>query len=234
MSPPLAALRTASDPASRRASTSHQPRLRAPSWGGNRGRRAAIARLAVPWRPVVAFSAGGLLLLAVTSVWVTSPIAGLTLPLSVPALAGAAAYLLDEPAAEVVAAAPIPMRAQSGSRLMVAEAILALGALGLGVVALRSGTSSRLGIIVQLAGCILVAVAASAVLRRRAPEPGDVVSSAVVASVLALMLARPFDRWLDLFPSEPGQRWAGSLTVWAVVATICVATAFHSTRDALD
>lgn len=209
-------------------------RHRGPTRGrGDRAGR-AIARLGIPWRPVVSFTIGGLLLMAVASVWVTSPIGGITVPLSITALAGAAAYLLDEPAAEVVAAAPISARTQSGSRLAVAVAILGLGAVGLGVLALRSGTSARLGIVVQLAGCILVAVAASAILRRRAPEPGEVVSGGLVASVLTLMLARPFDRWVDLFPTEPGQRWAGSLTVWAVVATACVATAVHATRDPLD
>ena len=210
-------------------------RHHAPPRGWRRGRgRSAVAGLGVPWRPVMTFTVGGLLLVAVAAVWVTSPIAGIALQVSIPALAGAAAYLLDEPAAEAVAASPIPLRTRSGSRLVVAVAILGLGAFALGVLALRSGTSARLGIVVQLAGCILVAVAASATLRRRTPEPGDAVSGGLVAFVLVLVLAQPFDRWIDLFPTEAGQRWAGSLTVWGVVAAVSVAAATYATRDPLD
>lgn len=207
---------------------------RAPRWNRVGGGRPAAARLGVPWRPVITFTVGGLLLVAVASIWVTSPIAGIALQVSIPSLASAAAYLLDEPAAEAVDATPMPMRARSGSRLVVAVAILALGALALGGLALRTGTSTRLGVVVQLAGCMLLAVAASAILRRRTPEPGDAVSGGLVAFVLAIVLARPFDRWVELFPTEPGQRWAGSLTVWAVVASLSVAAVIHAIRDPLD
>jgi hypothetical protein len=85
----------------------------------------------------------------------------------VPLLAAAAAYVLDEAADEAVAAAPTSLRARSVTRLVVAAVIVGLGALGLGVVALRSGSGAKAGITVQLVGLALVAVAASAAARRR-------------------------------------------------------------------
>lgn len=195
---------------------------------------ARSAAMGIPWRPVTSLTATALILLVVAATWVASPIAGVALTASVPLLAAATAYLLDEAASEAVAATPTTLRARSAGRLVFAVVVWALGALGLVALAMRSGTAARVGVIAQVTGCILLAVAASAALRRRTAEPGEAVAAALVGAVLCLAVANPLARWVDLFPTEPGQRWGGSLAVWSVIAVACVVTTVRATRDPLD
>ena len=190
--------------------------------------------MGIPWQPVTSFAGAGLVLLVVASIWVTSPIAGVALQISVPALAAGTACLLDEAATEAVAATPTSLRARSAARLVFAGAIWGAGVLGLVALALRSGVSARLGVVAQLTGCILVAVAVASALRRRTAEPGEAVGATLVGVVLSLSIINPLARWVDLFPTDPGQRWAGSLTLWAVVGLMSVATAVRATRDPLE
>ena len=110
----------------------------------------------------------------------------------------------------------------------------AIGAVGIAALALRSDTSARLGIMLWLTGCALVAVAASATLRRRLAEPGDVVAGGLMALVLALAIGHPLDRWVDLFPTDAGQRWGGSLVVWCAIAAVAIVATLAATRDPLD
>ena len=196
-----------------------------------RGVRAAAG---IPWRPVAGLTAAGTGLLAVAAIWVTSPISGTALTVGVPVLAAATAYLLDEAATEAVAATPTSLRARSGSRLASAVAVLAIGAVGIAALALRSDTSARLGIMLWLTGCALVAVSASAVLRRRVAEPGEAVAGGVIGLVLVLAIVHPLDRWVDLLPTEAGQRWGGSLLVWGAVAMVAVMVLVAATRDPMD
>ena len=65
-------------------------------------------------------------------------------------------------------------------------------------------------------------------------EPGEAVAGGLVAAVLALALAHPLDRWVDLFPTQPGQRWGGSLLVWSAIALTGLVVTVVSTRDPLD
>lgn len=176
----------------------------------------------------------GVGLLLVGAIWSGSPVAGTAVTVGVPLLAAAAAYVLDEAASEAVAAVPTSLRARSMTRLVVAAAIVGVGALALGVGALRSGSSAKAGITVQLVGLTLVAVAASAAARRRVGEPGEAVGGALLALVLALALTHPFDRWVALFPSEPDLRWGVSLALWAAVAVASLTALWVATRDPLD
>jgi hypothetical protein len=177
---------------------------------------------------------GGVGLLLVGSVWIGGSVAGTAVAVGVPLLAAATAYVLDEAASEAVAAVPTPLRARSVARLVVAAAIVGLGALALGILAQRSESGAKAGITAQLVGLALVAVAASAAMRRRVAEPGEAVGGALLAVVLALALSRPLDRWVDLFPSEPDQRWDASLVLWAAVSVASLAGLWVATRDPLD
>ena len=188
----------------------------------------------VPWRTVVSLAAAGAALLVVASIWVTAPVADLALRLGIVALAASAAHVLDEAAAEAVDATPTSLRVRTATRSCCATVMLAIGMLGLGMVALRSDSSARLGVSVQLVGCLLVALAVAALLRRRLTEPGEVVAGTVAAGILMLSLARPFDRWVEVFPSEAGDRWAGSVAVWSLVALACGVGLARATRDPYD
>jgi MYXO-CTERM domain-containing protein len=188
----------------------------------------------VPWRPVAVLTASGVGLLMVSSLWVGSSLAGTAVTVGVPLLGCAAAYVLDEAASEAVGAVPTSLRARSVARLVVAAVIVGLGALALEAVAWRSGDGAKAGITVQLAGLALVAVAASAALRRRVAEPGEVVGGGLLAAVLALAIAHPLDRWVEVFPSEAGQRWAASVVVWGAIGAASLLGLWVATRDPLD
>lgn len=187
----------------------------------------------VPWRPVASLTGSGLLLLAVAATWSTSVLARIALPVGLAALAAATAYLLDEAAAEAVAATPTSLRTRSLARLRLAAVVLVLGVLGIVAVAVRTESTARLGVMAQLAGCIAAAVAVSAALRLRVAEPGDVVGASVLAVVVTLAFVRPLDRWVDLFPTDAGARWPGSFVAWGLVTVAAIATVTRATRDPL-
>jgi hypothetical protein len=187
----------------------------------------------IPWRPVAALTSVGLLLLGVAATWTTSAVAGTALVVGVAALAAATAYVLDEAAAEAVGAAPISLRRRSRARLLVAGAVLVAGSMGVAALAVRSGLSARFAVMVWLTGCVLVAVAAAAALRRHVPEPGDAVGGALLTVVIALAVVNPLSRWVDVFPSEPDARWASSFVLWGGVGAICLAVLTRATRDPL-
>lgn len=189
---------------------------------------------ALPWRPVLSLTGAGLALLAVSAAWPTGAVSRLALILGVGALAAGTAYLLDEAADEAVSAVPISLRSRAGTGLLCAAAVFAAGLGGLAVVAQRSEMGARIGITVPLAGCILVALAASAALRRHLAEPGELVAGALLALVALLVLTRALDRWVELFPGEATARWPGSLAVWGCAALVSIATITRATRDPWD
>ncbi len=189
---------------------------------------------ALPWRAVASLTGAGLLLLAVTAAWPASAVSGLSLVVAIGALAAAAAYLLDEAAAEAVATTPMCLRTRSSARLAWAAAVFGTGLVGLGAVAQRSDSGARLGLAVPLAGCILLAVACSATLRRRVAEPGELVGATLLALVVALAVARPFGRWVDLFPADAAGRWGGAISLWTGTGVVSIVAIAHALRDPLD
>ncbi|WP_256792954.1 hypothetical protein [Terrabacter sp. Ter38] len=188
----------------------------------------------IPWRPVAALTVAGLLLVGVAATWTTSAVAGTTLVVGVAVLAAATAYVLDEAAAEAVGGTPTSLRQRSGARLLVAGGVLVVGTLGVGVLTVRSGVSARFGVMLWLTGCVLVAVASAATLRRHFAEPGDAVGGALLTVVIALAVVNPLSRWVDVFPSEPDARWASSFVLWGGVGALCLAVLTRATRDPLD
>ncbi|KRF42526.1 hypothetical protein ASH01_17030 [Terrabacter sp. Soil811] len=188
----------------------------------------------IPWRPVAALTSVGLLLLGVAATWTTSAVAGTALVVGVAALAAATAYVLDEAATEAVAATPTSLGRRTRARLLVVGAVLVVGSIGVAALAVRSGLSARLGVMVWLTGCVFVAVAAAAALRRHVPEPGDAVGGALLTVVIALAVVNPLSRWVDVFPSEPDARWASSFVLWGGVGAVCLAVLTRASRDPLD
>ena len=188
----------------------------------------------MPWRPVGSLASAGLLLLVVATIWVTSPTSGNALKWSLAAFGAAVAYLFDESATEAVAATPTNLRARSLARLYCAAVLLVLGLAGVAVLLLRSGGFGRAGFSAQLIGCLLATLAAAASMRRRFGEPGEIVAGVAVGLVIMFAFLNPFARWFDLFPTEAGQRWGGSVAIWAAVTLVSVAVLARATRDPLD
>ncbi|MGO4597512.1 hypothetical protein [Terrabacter sp. 2RAF25] len=189
---------------------------------------------AVPWRPVAGLAATGLALLLAATVWAAAPIADLATRVGLVALAASAAHVLDEAAAEAVAATPTSLRTRTMTRSACAAVALTLGVSGLGAVALASDGPDRPAVAVQLAGSGLVALALAALLRRRLHEPGDLAAAGVTTAVLVLSLAGPLDRWVVLFPTRVGEGWAASVAAWSLIALACAVVLVQATRDPFD
>lgn len=198
-----------------------------------------ILLTALPWRPVATASIAALCLLSLVAIWPESGFADVGIKLALVCLAAAAAFVLDEPAAAAVDSAPRTLRARTAMRLVGMALPATIGAGGLLVIAARLGSRSAGqlpygGLLLQMAGCLLLGVATAAFARRFIPDPGDLVSSVVAGGLTALVIYNPFRRWVDIFPLSPGDRWSRAVVLWTIVCLLCVVTLTRATRDPLD
>jgi hypothetical protein len=168
----------------------------------------------VDWRAVLGASALGATVLLLC---VALPVDGLPLTyvrLALIALVGAAAFVLDEPAAAVVDAVPVSRRHRTAVRGVAGLVPLAVWTAGvLGLAARHPGTPLR-GLLVEGAGALAVALAGAAVLRRTGSrEPGEVTATVLGAGLLAFLLFDPPPHSVPVFPLQNG--WAASTLLWA-------------------
>jgi hypothetical protein len=189
-----------------------------PGWRGlGRGRLAAL-------------TGTGLTLLLLAARWPESPLVPAGVLAAFAALAGAAAHLLDEPAAEVVRATPFPAVRRYGQRLLAGLAPLAAGLLGLAVLVGRRPSLSWAGSALVLAGLLLATVGVCAAALGHSPAPGERVAEAVAPLVLAMGLLGPTARWVDVFPVADAARWGRTLTLWAAMALLGAVALLRTVR----
>lgn len=203
-----------------------------------------ILLAALPWRPVATASTAAVCLLSIVAVWPESGFAAVGIKLALVCLAAAACFVLDEPATAAVDSAPRTLRARTVIRLVGVALPATIGAAGFVAIAARldsspyrQGPFSELpvgGLLLQLAGCLLLGVATAAFARRFIPEPGDLVSGVVAGGLTTLVIYNPFSRWVDIFPLSPEDRWSRSVVMWTVVCLLCLVTLARATRDPLD
>jgi len=189
---------------------------------------------ALPWRPVATASLAALGLLSLVAIWPESGFASAGIRLALVCVAAAAAFVVDEPAAAAVDSAPRTLRARTMVRLTGIVLPASVGAGGLLVVERRLDSTPYGGLLLQLAGCLLLGLATAAFTRRFIPVPGDLVSGAVAGTLTTLVIYNPFARWVDVFPLSPQDRWSGAVVLWSIVCLLCLATLARATRDPLD
>lgn len=172
---------------------------------------------AVDWRAVLGASAVGATILVLCAAWPTSGLPLTYARLALIALAGAAAFVLDEPAASAVAAVPVTRGRRTAARSVAVGIPLGVWATGVGALALRHlGTPVR-GLLVEGLGVLVLALAGAATSRLAGrDEPGELVASILGAILLAVLLFDPPPHSVPLFPVEAG--WAASTLLWAGVA----------------
>lgn len=198
-----------------------------------------IPLTALPWRPLATASIAALCFLSIVAVWPESGFAAVGIKLALVCLAAAACFVLDEPAAAAVDSAPTTLRTRTAIRLVGVAVPASVGAGSLLVINMRLATTSsaRLpydGLLLQLAGCLLIGVASAAFTRRFITEPGDLVSGVVAVVLTTLVVYNPFARWVDVFPLSPQDRWSRAVAMWTIVCLLCLATLARATRDPLD
>lgn len=167
---------------------------------------------AAPWRGLLGLTATGAALGALGLALGNG--AGLTVvQLALVVLGSAAACALDEPAAAVVAACPLPRTQWVLSRGGAAAPALAVG--GALVTAWWARTAVDGVLLLEGAGPWVAGFALAVLARRRLDEPAEVVAPPLVLTLVGVLLWNPLHRWVDLFPSGPGLRTAAGW--WCVV-----------------
>jgi hypothetical protein len=147
---------------------------------------------AVPWLPVGGGIALGVATLS-ADIWLVPDGPGsVLLWFALAGFVSAAAFVLDEPAAAAVDAAPVARPTRTGRRLLVGL-VPAVSWLGGTAVAVRTEPAlSWLALTVTGGGFLVMTVTAAAVLRRLGYDsPGEVVGAAAGAAVVLALVVSP-------------------------------------------
>jgi hypothetical protein len=150
--------------------------------------------------------------------------------LALVALAAAAAFVIDEPAAGAVDAVPNTRRRRTTARTTAVALPFAVWVLGVLVLEQRSALTPAGALLVEGAGALAVAVAAAAILRLvgRA-EPGEIVASVLGAAMLGVIIFNPQPHSVPIFPIDDG--WAASTTLWTCLAVAATILVIAASRD---
>lgn len=142
-------------------------------------------------------------------------------PIAFTLLAAAAAFVVDEPASQVVDVTPTGPVRRAGIRALALLAPLAAGAVLMLAGALRGLALPWAATGLALAGNVALGFAVACVARTRIGEPGAPASAAVVLILMAPSLLPPVARRVSTFPAPNGG--PSSNTVWWTVLAVCVA-----------
>lgn len=195
--------------------------------------RAALARRTpgrLPWPPLLsAMAAAG----AVVGLSVATGGGGAELAVQVAglALAAAAGYLLDDPAAAVTQTVPRPLWRRRSATVVPGLAVLsATWILLLTLLEWRNGEVSAVPQTIQTAVTALLALTAAALLARRGEsEPGDVVAPATVLAGVGALLLEPL-LGVRIFLSADEES-GGRLGCWIGVAIGAGLVLLAASRD---
>jgi len=155
--------------------------------------------------------------------------AALLLPIAFTLLAAAAAFALDEPAAQVVDVTPTgPVRRTAVRGL----ALLAPAGAGLVLIlagALRGLDLSWPAVVLALGGNVVLGFAAAAVGRTRSAEPGAAASAGVVLILVLPLLLPAVASRVRTFPVADGA--SSSNLLWWIALGLCVIALVVSVPD---
>jgi hypothetical protein len=143
-------------------------------------------------------------------------------PIAFTLLAAAAAFVLDEPASQVVDVTPTGPVRRTAIRSLALLAPLAAGAVLMLAGALRGLALPWTATGLALAGNVVLGLAVACLARTRSGEPGAPASGTVVLILLAPSLLPAVARRVSTFPA-PGGDGLSSNTVWCTVLAVCVA-----------
>jgi hypothetical protein len=143
------------------------------------------------------------------------------LPIAFALLAAAAAFLLDEPASEVVDVTPTRPAHRTAVRALALLVPLAVGSGLVLAFALGQTRPSWAALTLTLAGNVLLGFAIACVARRRTGEPGPLAAAAVVA-VLVVPGLLPVSRCVHTFPAAtPDRHGLPATACWWIIGAVC-------------
>jgi hypothetical protein len=143
-------------------------------------------------------------------------------PIAFTLLAAAAAFVLDEPASQVVDVTPTGPVRRTAIRALALLAPLTAGTLLMLAGAQRGLALPWAATGLALAGNVVLGFAVASVARTRTGEPGAPASVAVVLILMAPTLLPPVARRVSTFPASGGDGLSSN-TVWWTVLAVCVA-----------
>jgi hypothetical protein len=150
------------------------------------------------------------------------------------ALAAAAGYLLDDPAAAVTSTVPRPLWRRRSVTVVRGLAVLAANwTLLLALLEWRASGLSAIPVTAQTAVIALLALTAAALLARRGePEPGNLVASAVVLTGVGALLVQPLlGVTIFLSADSTGEQAASRIAWWTAVALSATVVLLAASRD---
>ncbi len=180
----------------------------------------------VPWPPLLAAGAGAAGICVLAALRPSEELGWHAVRVAAAALAGGAAYLLDDPAAPLTAAVPERLGRRRQAVVIPGLAILSVvWAMAALLVAWRLPVLPVLGLTVEVAAMACVALGAAAVLASRGEQaPGVVVGPVLLLVVVGTIIfdpapvvpiwALPGEHWVT------GRLWWGAFAVLGMVALV--------------
>lgn len=175
------------------------------------------------WRAVVGVSGAAALVGALGVALPTTATA--LLPIAFTLLAAAAAFVLDEPASQVVDATPTGPVRRTASRALALLAPLAAGGAIILAGALRDLDLPWTATALALAGNVALGFVVACVARTRIGEPGAPASVAVVLILLAPTFVPAVARRVNTFPAAGGDGLSSNTVWWSVLVLGAAAVA---------
>jgi hypothetical protein len=193
---------------------------------GNRILRSA------PWLPLLGSTGAAAVLLLVA---VLAHRTGIATPIALLGLAvcgGAAAYILDEEAADVLDSTPTSRSRRVLWRLPLAALPATVALAGLLTLGHLDPPTHWLRLVPLAAGSLAIGIGLAAALHGGAAgTPGDLASVVTAASLVLLVMADPLHRWVTVAPLGDAGHPGRSVLLWVAVIAGCGAVTVAHSRD---
>ena len=188
----------------------------------------------LPWATTLTVTAGAAALLAVVVAFPEHPFAVSFLVMGLVAFGAAACFVLDDPAAEMVASVPRSLRRRTAGRAIGVALPLAVGVAGITLVDRRNPALPWAGVLLELAGVVFIGFATAAAFRVTHATPGEIAGTVVGIGLMVLAVTNPLGRWVTVFALSPDDRWARTSAFWLALLLLAAVVTAWATRDPLD
>jgi hypothetical protein len=144
-------------------------------------------------------------------------------------LVATGAFVLDEPAAAAVDAAPWSRLRRTAARLPALGVPLGVWVAGVGALELRNGATAAGALLVEGVGALALGLALAAGLRLAGrPAPGEWVATILGVGLLGLLVIDP-PLPVTPFPDRDG--WSASAVLWSLVVVVSAVVVAGASRE---
>jgi hypothetical protein len=181
----------------------------------------------IPWLPAVAAGALGIVVVAALHDRdVAAPLQAVSI-----LLAGAAGFAFDDPAAEILAASPAPLRRRRTARLALIGPPILLFWLALVAVQGPASWAEAWALAAMFAGLVGLSLAIAGVASRRSPAGRGGIAVAPGLFILLIVSSLVPTRWRPLPMGDVPGGWTPLYLRWGTAAVIGLLVLLWSSRD---